>query len=334
MLIETATIFFLSLLLIAGIRRVAPKIGLLDIPNARSAHTRAVARGAGVGFVAAALLGIVLFHYDLLMAHGWTFLAILMILVVGFLDDHKDTSPNTKFFVIALAVCLLYLDGIVIDDIGTFFGYPVQFGWLALPFTIVAVVGFTNALNLVDGLDGLAAGISLVIFSTLFAVGYSHGDLFIQSVSLSFMAALVAFLLFNWNPASIFMGDSGSLVLGFVIALLSIKALAYLPAVSIFFLAAIPNMDLLIVFFRRKLHHRPVFQADKCHFHHILYHFFEENTKKTVLFLVILQLIYSMTGFQLDKQIDEGWLLILFVLNVIMLYLGLSEMIRRQGSGC
>jgi UDP-GlcNAc:undecaprenyl-phosphate GlcNAc-1-phosphate transferase len=88
MLIETATIFFLSLLLIAGIRRVAPKIGLLDIPNARSAHTRAVARGAGVGFVAAALLGIVLFHYDLLMAHGWIFLAILMILVVGFLDDH------------------------------------------------------------------------------------------------------------------------------------------------------------------------------------------------------------------------------------------------------
>jgi len=334
MLSEILVTFGISFLLIWGVRHFASVIGLVDIPNQRSSHDRVMPRGGGLGFTLAVLTVFPLFHFDLAREHIWIFLAIFFVLMIGFLDDHKNTSPNTKFIVIALATLFLYQDGIVIDDVGTFFGWHIQLGWLALPFTILAVVGFTNALNLIDGLDGLAAGISLVIFGSLFVVGYIHHDMFIQTFSLGFIVSLLAFLIFNWNPASIFMGDSGSLVLGFVISLLAIKALTYLPAVSILFLAAIPNMDLLIVFFRRKLHGRPVFSADKCHFHHILHVFFEEHTKKSVLFLIILQIIYSMTALQLDKHIDEGWLLLLFVLNVVMLYLGLGEMIKRQGRDC
>jgi UDP-GlcNAc:undecaprenyl-phosphate GlcNAc-1-phosphate transferase len=316
------------------VRYFALKIGLLDIPNERSTHTDIIPRGAGVGFVSAVLVGLVCFYGTLVERYVWTFLAVVLVLVVGFLDDHKDTSPNTKFIVIIVSTIFASIDHIVINDIGTYFGVHIALGWFALPFTVLAVVGFTNALNLIDGLDGLAAGVSIVIFGTFYMIGYNNQDTFIQVLSLAFIAALSAFMLFNWNPASIFMGDSGSLVLGFVIALLAIKSLAYLPAVSILFLAAVPNMDVLIVLFRRKLHDRPVFSADKCHFHHILHQFFSGNTKKTVMFLIILQSIYSMMGLQLDKDIDEGWLLVLFILNVVMLYLGLSEMIKRQGRNC
>jgi len=334
MLFEIVILFSLSAVLINLIRRNASSIGLVDIPNERSSHTKVTPRGAGVGFSIAALLSLLFFHSDLVFSYWATFLGILLVLIVGFLDDHKDTAPKTKFIVIIVATLLIAIDGVLIDDLGVYFGQHISLGWMALPFTVLAVVGFTNALNLIDGLDGLAGGVSIVIFSTLFIVGYLNHDDLITYVSLSFIVALLAFLLFNWNPASIFMGDSGSLVLGFVIAILSIKALAYLPAVSILFLAAVPNMDVLIVLFRRKYHKRPLFCADKCHFHHILHQFFDFNTKKTVLFLIILQAVYSLTGLQLDKQIDEGFLLLLFILNVAMLYVILSAMIRRQKRDC
>jgi len=153
-------------------------------------------------------------------------------------------------------------------------------------------------------------------------------------ISGAFIAALLAFLVFNWYPASIFMGDSGSLTLGFVIAMLAIKSLEYLPTVSILFVAAIPILDTLVVMIRRKLNGRSIFSADRCHIHHILRHFFAEDTRKTVLFLGVFQLIYSLTGLQLDKSMDEGLLLILFLLNIVLLYLFLGAMIKRQKREC
>jgi len=306
----------------------------VDIPNERSTHVNHTARGAGVGFYLSVALILPIFHYELLMNYIWTFIAILLIFIVGVLDDHRDTSPNTKFFVIILSTVLLYFDNIVIDDIGVFFGVPISFGWFALPFTIFAVVGFTNALNLIDGLDGLAATISIVILGSFFAVGYSNDDLFMMIMSGAFISALLGFLVFNWHPASIFMGDSGSLTLGFVISVLAIKSLAYLPTVSILFIAAMPILDTLVVMVRRKRNGRSMFSADRCHMHHILRHFFAEDTRMTVIFIGVLQLIYSMTGLQLEKEMDEGYLLILFLLNVALIYMALGAMIRRQKRNC
>jgi len=111
--------------------------------------------------------------------------------------------------------------------------------------------------------------------------------------------------------------------------------LAYLPTVSIvFIIAAIPILDTLVVMVRRKRNGRSMFSADRCHFHHILRHFFAEDTRKTVLFLGVFQGIYSLTGLQLDKNMDEGYLLILFLLNVVLLYLFLGAMIKRQKRKC
>jgi UDP-GlcNAc:undecaprenyl-phosphate GlcNAc-1-phosphate transferase len=327
-------IFVLSLVLISLVKYYAHKIGLVDIPNDRSSHIHHTPRGAGIGFFLAIVIILPLYNFDYMLSYIWIFLAIFFVFIIGVLDDHHDTSPNAKFIVLIVSTIIIYFNDIRINDLGIFFGIHCTLGWMALPFTIFAIVGFTNALNLIDGLDGLAAIISIVILGTFFSVGYQHDDFFMMMLSMAFISTLLAFLIFNWNPASIFMGDSGSLTLGFVISVLAVKSLDYIPTVSILFIAAIPIMDTIIVMIRRKQKGRSMFSADRCHLHHIVRHFFAENTKKTVLFFGVLQMSYSMTGLQLDKNMDEGYLLLLFIINVILLYLFLAEMIRRQKRNC
>jgi len=327
-------IFVVSILFIYLVKKNASKLGLLDVPNNRSVHTKTVARGAGIGFYLAVTLVVPIFHFDLLYDFLWSIIAILFVFLIGVLDDHHDTSPNTKFFVLIIATVLLSFDDILIHDIGTFFGIPISLGWFALPFTIFVTVGFTNALNLIDGLDGLAATISVIILSTFFFIGYEYEDLFIMVMAGSFIATLVAFLIFNWQPASIFMGDSGSLTLGFVISLLAIKSLAYIPPISILFVAAVPILDTVIVMIRRKRHGRSMFSADRCHIHHILRHFFAEDTPRTVITLGIMQASYSLMGLQLQKGMNSGYLFFIFVLNIVLLYLFLGAMIKRQRRKC
>ncbi|MHB0993919.1 MAG: glycosyltransferase family 4 protein [Sulfurovum sp.] len=209
MLVELAVVFMLSLALIRVVRANAPRLGLLDVPNERSSHKKRTPRAAGIGFFLAVVLVFPFFHWDILLAYPWTFVAIFIIFIVGVLDDHHDTSTNTKFIVIILATVFLYFDGIYIHRLGTFFGFPLVLGWFALPFTVFAVVGFTNALNLIDGLDGLAATVSIVILGAFLWVGYVYDDSFMTVLSGVFIATLLAFLVYNWHPASIFMGDSG-----------------------------------------------------------------------------------------------------------------------------
>jgi len=334
MYIECILIFILSLVLVNLVKHYAPKLEFVDIPNGRSAHVNHTPRAAGIGFYLAVAIILPLFHFNYMLTQFWTFLAIFLVFAVGVLDDHHDISPRTKFIVLMLSTILLSFDGMTVNDLGVFFGVHITLGWFALLFNIVAIVGFTNALNLIDGLDGLAAVVSIVILGTFFVVGYTNDDFFIMLISMAFISSLLAFLVFNWNPASIFMGDSGSLTLGFVITILAIKSLAYVPAVSILFITAIPIFDTLVVMIRRKRNGHSMFSADRCHFHHVLRHFFAEDTKKTVLFLGVMQAIYSVTGLQLDKNMDEGYLLILFLLNIVMLYLFLGAMIKRQKRDC
>ena len=328
--IELTLIFIVALILIKLIIKNALRLGLVDVPNERSMHTRHHPRGAGIGIFLAVSIVEPFFNFNLLLDHYLTGFAILSVFVVGGLDDHQDTSPNTKFFVMAFAALLVYFDGIYVATLGSLFGFDITLGWLALPFTVFAIVGFTNALNLIDGLDGLAGSVSIVILSVLFIIGYDYNDTFMMMLSGSFVAGLFAFMVYNWNPASIFMGDSGSLVLGFVIGLLVIKAATYIHPVTVLFIIAVPLMDTIIVMVRRKRQGKSMFTADKTHLHHVLFNFFNRDVKRTVVFLVTLQAMYSITALQIVENADQTVSLILFGLNVIILYYIFSGMLIRQ----
>lgn len=328
------TVFVISLLLIRVLIIKAPNWGLVDIPNERSEHTRPIPRGAGIGFFSGYLLAISVFSFDFVVFNWLVFLSISLVFGIGILDDRYDLKPSVKFLIIIIATSLLYLDGTFIDDVGRYLGVPVSLGWFAFPFTLFAVVGFTNALNLIDGLDGLAASLSIISLIAFFAIGYLHHDQFMMILSGALIASLLAFLVYNWSPASIFMGDSGSLTLGFMISLLAVKSLVYISTTSVLFITAVPLLDTFSAMIRRKRHKKSMIKADKCHIHHILHTFFDKNTPKTVLVLVGIQAVYTLIGFYMEREIDQTLPFVLFALNVIIVYFILKYMIQKQCREC
>jgi UDP-GlcNAc:undecaprenyl-phosphate GlcNAc-1-phosphate transferase len=328
--LQLLSVFISTSVLILILIKLAPKLKLIDIPNHRSVHTKVVPRGAGIAIILSLFISDILFQDFLLFERFSIYLTVGMILLIGILDDRHDTKPKIKFAVIFIAVLILYFDGISITTLGRFCGIDLELYWMALPFTFFAVAGFTNALNLVDGLDGLAGGVSIVILTTLSIIGFTYNDPFIYSLSLTLLAAISAFMLFNWNPARIFMGDSGSLTIGFIIAILSIKALPYIQPTSVLFIAAIPIMDTLIVMVRRLRNGKSPFSPDKLHIHHLLLRFFNGNVKKTTLFLIMMQTLYSMIGLSFSDYEYQRYIFILFTLNTLILYMLFSGMITRQ----
>lgn len=329
-MLEYFLIFTIAVLIIWQVIRNAEKLGLVDIPNQRSVHKHETPRGAGIGIYLAVAVVYPFFHFTIFTEYFLCFIAILLVFIIGVLDDHRDAPPKAKFIVIGIATVLLFVDGIQFTTFKEFLGVEVTLGLLALPFMLFATAGFANAFNLIDGLDGLSGTIGLIIFSFFFYIGHQHEDIFITSISGGYIAALIAFLCFNWNPARIFMGDSGSLAIGFVIALLSIKIAPYIQPVAILYIAALPIFDTLIVMIRRKLAGQGMFSPDKTHIHHLTLKFFQYDVKKSVLFLGSIQLIYAMIGLSISKHTEQTFTLALFFLNLFVLYLALGAFLKRQ----
>lgn len=320
-------ILLLTMLLISMVIKFSSKMGMLDIPNDRSSHIDPTPRGAGVAMFFAYMSILVLFHLEFISEYIGFFLALVLIFAVGVYDDNKGVSPKLKFIVIIIASLLIFfINDFQIDTIGTWFGYETKLPWIiALFLTIFAIVGFTNALNLLDGLDGLAGSISLVIFSSFAYIGYVYGDNFIMTISLIMIFSLIGFLFFNWSPASIFMGDSGSLVFGFAIAVVAIKAIEHISVTSVLLLAAMPIVDTLVVMTRRMQRGLSPFNPDKTHIHHKMLTW-RGSVDHSVLILIVIQIVFSFIGLLLREHEDASS----FFLVVLMLYLFFNFLDERK----
>jgi len=326
-----AVSFVLTLLFIWLIIKYALKFNLVDIPNSRSTHKRTTPRGAGIGIFLALFIVVFFAKSTLFFEYILTFIAIMFVFFMGIWDDRHNVKPKTKFVLIIFSSILIYIDNIQIQSLGSYFGFDVSLGYFALPFTILAVVSFTNAFNLIDGLDGLSGGIGLIVMTSLASIGYQYNDEFILVISLLSIASLVAFLFFNWSPASIFMGDSGSLTMGFIISLLSIKSLEYIHPITIFYITALPILDTVIVFVRRIRSGHSPFEADKSHIHHILLDFFKNNVSRTVSYLFLVQLLFTFAGLSSFMATSDG-AFGLFVFSIILWlsYMTFTGMYTRQ----
>ena len=313
LLFYCAVLFIITYFSIRRFITMAPKLGFLDIPNERSSHKKVTPRGAGIVFGFIFLFGIIFFDLGTFSENKYTFLAIFIIYICGVVDDKFSISAKQKLVFIVLSSVIVYFNGYEITNIGTYFNVSVNLGYLALPFTIFAIVAFTNAVNLSDGLDGLAGSISTIILSAIFVIGYIYDDYVLMTWSAILVSIILAFLILNWHPAKVFMGDSGSLLLGFIIAILSIKSLTYINPASVLFLAAVPILDTLVVFRRRIQRGRSPFEADKNHLHHILNNI-KQDKAFTVKMLISIQLVFSCMFLQLHKQDDALNLVIFFLL--------------------
>lgn len=207
-----------------------------------------------------------------------TLMAILvpgaLIFLLGIYDDVRSVGPYFKFAVQAVAAIMLFAGGLKILDIPVFFGSR-QFGWhLGLPLTILWVIGITNAFNLIDGLDGLAAGSAFFSTLVVFVVALFSGSSLVSLLTIALAGATLGFLRFNFNPATIFLGDCGSLFIGFMLSALALQGAQKSPTVVAVAIPVVsfglPILETVLSVLRRLIGGRPVFTADRDHIHHKL----------------------------------------------------------------
>ena len=326
------SIFLTSCMGIYLFLKNAGKLGFIDTPNERSMHVQLTPKGAGIPFVLSIFIVLFIFDLDYLITYYYVYTAIALVFFSGLLDDIKEVKPKIKFIFIFLATIVLYFNDLAIFNLGTFFGNEILLpAWLVFPFTFLAIAGYTNALNLMDGLDGLAASIAIVILTTYFFIGIEHDDELMITLSSFFIVSLVAFLFFNWYPAKIFMGDSGSLVLGMVIVILSIRAFEYITPASILLIGALPLLDTFIVMTRRYQRSQSLFKADKNHMHHFLVNV-KGDIPYSVLILTMMQMIFSLIGYQVSQADNFISLILFLILFYIYLQLFDQRLKRREKS--
>lgn len=255
---------------------LAVKIGAIDVPkDKRRVHKKPTPLIGGLAIFAGFLVTTLCFYEADTEFIGMMAGAIIMV-VLGIFDDKYNLPAKFKFVVQIIAAAIPVFCGMRIERIILPFleSNGFEFGWLSYPITIIWVVGLTNAVNLIDGLDGLAAGVSAIASLSVFCVALMQGEIGIAILTAALVGSCFGFLPYNFNPASIFMGDTGSTFLGFVMACISVSGLFKIHAIISFavpFIAfGIPIFDTSFAILRRIREHRPIMSPDRGHLHHRL----------------------------------------------------------------
>ena len=244
-------------------------------------------------------------------------LSFLVIVITGAVDDVRSLSPRSKLLGQILSACIAAAGGLLIGRVVNPFapGTYIELGLIAYPITVIYLVAFTNIINLIDGLDGLAAGISGIASLSMFSFAVLSGRLDAAALSIALFGACLAFLRYNFYPASIFMGDSGSLLLGFglgTISLLNVSRTAALTSLIIpLIVAGVPILDTLSAIVRRKRAHVSIGQADTGHIHHRLIH--EGYDQRQAVLLIYAWCLLLSLGAVVINQVSVGWRVAIFL---------------------
>ena len=331
----------LTLVLLPPVRRLAIKTGVVDHPDQRKVHQEAMPLLGGLA-IFIAFWTTVLCTQPLtkeIIAFG---AGSLLILVSGVWDDSRNISPAVKLvFQIAAALVVMVFGGIRITFMTSLFGVnPMDLGWLALPLTLGWIVGLTNAINLMDGLDGLAAGVSGIAAISIGIIAWMEGFASVGLLALILGVSALAFLRFNFYPAKIFMGDTGALFLGYSLAVLSIMGLTKMATtVSVFLpilVLGVPISDTLLAIVRRLTNKTPIFSPDKDHLHHRLLAL-GMSQKRAVLTVYCVCVFLSLSAIGISLLPTGQALMGIFLVAILVLYgadkIGvIGRKVRRNGA--
>ena len=277
------------------IKKIAFHINAIDIPNKRKVHTTPMPRLGGLGMYGGFLLGYMIFGQ-----HSETMNSILIgsiiIIITGIIDDIKPIKASYKFIgQLIAAIIVVFYGHVVLEDVSAF-GLYINFSYLSYPLTLAFILGCINCMNLIDGLDGLAAGISAIYFLTIGIIATIGGSIGLDFVlTFIMLGSTLGFLVYNFNPASIFMGDSGSMFLGFIIAIIALLGFKNVTMTSIIIpllILAIPILDTLFAIIRRALKGESISTPDKFHIHHQLLNR-NLSQRATVLIIYIINILFS-----------------------------------------
>ena len=278
---------FVSYVLTPYIKKLAFKIGAVDRPDNRKVHKNIMPRLGGLAIYIAFMIGCVAS-----MEITWDIFGILLggtlIVALGVADDVYQLPAKVKLLGQIAAACVLVIFDIRIEWVNNPLGGYFYLDMLSIPFTIFWVISFTNVVNLIDGLDGLAAGVSAIASLTVILVSVQMGYFHVAILTAALAGAIIGFIRYNFNPATIFMGDTGSMFIGYMLAAISVYGAVKTAATIALIVPAIalglPILDTAFAIMRRYVNGRPIFQPDKGHLHHRLLATGMSH-KETVLFM-------------------------------------------------
>jgi UDP-GlcNAc:undecaprenyl-phosphate GlcNAc-1-phosphate transferase len=320
--------FLLPLVLTPLVKKLAFKVGAIDAPNKRKMHNRIMPRLGGLA-IYAAFIAVVLALIPLTKPILGLLAGATLIMLLGVFDDIKGLSPRIKLLgqvgaalvVVSFGVDVVYItnpfQGMM--DSGVFSFAGISLGLLSIPVTVFWIIGITNAVNLIDGLDGLAAGMAIIAAVTLAVIAWTEGHMAVVYLSLILAGATLGFLKYNFHPAQIFMGDSGSMFLGFTLATLAImglgKSVTIISLLIPILILGVPIFDTAFAIIRRYLNDKPIFQADKEHLHHRLLALGLSH-KQTVLVIYGLNFVLATSAVLLTQLTTAQGMMILTLLSV------------------
>lgn len=288
--------FISSLILVPLIRDIAIHINAMDIPDKRKVHKKPMPRLGGLAIFLSFLVGY-MFFAPLTTQMISILIGSFLIVLLGIIDDIKPLKATTKLWgQILVSLILVFYGNVYINEL-SFLGMNLNLGLWAYPLSLFITVACINSINLIDGLDGLAAGTSSIYFITIIIISILLG----RTDSLGFILCLImlgstlGFLKYNFNPASIFMGDTGSMFLGFMVAVISLLGFktatltSFLIPILILF---IPILDTLLAILRRLIKGESIGKPDKEHVHFQLLNK-TSSVKKTVLIIYFINALFS-----------------------------------------
>ncbi|MEL7564783.1 MAG: MraY family glycosyltransferase [Dehalobacterium sp.] len=314
--------FLASYLLTPVMMKIALLVGAVDKPNERKVHKGTVTRIGGVAIFGGFMIGALLMQELNFQAWG-LILSGTMIMILGLVDDIKGISPKIKLLGQIIAALVLVYFGVQVQFItNPFTGDVIFLKYLSIPVTVFWVTGMSNAVNLIDGLDGLAAGVSAIAAVTLAVVAWTQGMFETVYLALFLAAAALGFLRYNFHPAKLFMGDCGSLYLGFTLGVLAVMGLSKgATIISLFIpviILGIPILDTFFAIIRRFTNKKPIFQADKGHLHHRLLEMGLSH-KQTVLVIYAITLLLGSSAVLLTMLTTAQSVLIIIGISIVIL---------------
>ena len=296
---------FLTMILSAAITpfvvKLAYILGAVDKPNARRVNIKPMPTMGGLAIFIAFNFSTFVLLREQFPTHELfsVFLAECIIILTGIIDDIRELSPKAKLAgILAAALVIYFLAGIRMNEVTLPIIGSFQLGWWSLPITIIWIVAITNAVNLIDGLDGLATGVSIIALFTMGVMAYfflNMTNVYVAIWIFAMVAALVGFLPHNFHPASIFLGDTGALFIGFMMAVFSLKGLKNVTFITLLMpvvIMGVPITDTVYAILRRLLNKKPIMQADKHHLHHRLMQLGLSH-RQTVLVIYGLSLVFA-----------------------------------------
>ncbi|OLR65565.1 glycosyltransferase family 4 protein [Peptoniphilus porci] len=322
--------FILTFLQMPFVIKIAKKNGFLDVPkDTRRVHKKPIPVGGGIAMVISVTI-LMLVFLPINKTLIFTIISSLVIAFSGLYDDKYDISPKLKFGYQIIAAIILVAGGMKIEFLTNPFDYEdalLILNMLSIPVTIFWVCGITNTINLIDGLDGLASGVSMICAISMFFITYQMGRFDVSLVCVLVAGACLGFLPYNFNPAKIFMGDTGALYLGFMLSYISISGFLKQAAILMIFvpvlILGVPVFDTAFAMLRRKLSGKSMVQADKGHLHHRLLKM-GLNQRQTVVILYSISAIFGILANVISKFHSSIALIISIAVILIILLTGIA----------